>query len=61
MVCDGRDEWNMIYKKEKWWKKRLYEFYFQIERTCLYLGVMIADVDFEIHLTNLRGVRDSDG
>jgi len=46
----------MIYHKEKWWRNRLYDIYFQLDWTCFYLGCTIADVDFQIHLANLRGV-----
>jgi len=48
----------MKFKREKWWRNKLYEVYFQLDWTNFFLAITIADVDFEIHLINLRGVRN---
>jgi hypothetical protein len=44
----------MKFQREKWFRDRLYEVYFELDWKSFFFGFTIADVDFEIHYLNLR-------
>jgi len=48
----------MISHRTKWFRDRLYEIYLSIAWKSFYFAVVIADIDFEIHLVNCRGLKN---